>query len=107
MPARGRKNAMNTKSNSNAGSDCQERLVLHLRSVLEYAERETCTHEETHRGGSIWEICDFCGKKWADDEGGKPDDAHDLPQVLTDARDFLHSLQNAKCAGTDASEKTL
>lgn len=70
------------------------RLVLHLRSVLEYAERETCTHEETHRGGAIWEICDSCGKKWADDEGGKPDDAHDLPQVLTDARNFLHSLQN-------------
>lgn len=70
------------------------RLVLHLRSVLEYAERETCTHDETHRGGAIWEICDRCGMKWADDEGGKPDDAHDLPQVLTDARDFLHSLQN-------------
>jgi hypothetical protein len=72
------------------------RLVLHLCSVLEYAERETCTHEETHRGGAMWEICDSCGKKWADDEGGKPDDAHDLPQVLTDARDFLYSLQNAE-----------
>jgi hypothetical protein len=72
------------------------RLVLHLRSVLEYAERETCTHEETHRGGAIWEICDRCGMKWADDEGGKPADAHDLPQVLEDARNFLHSLQNAE-----------
>lgn len=24
------------------------------------------------RGGSIWEICDHCGAKWADDVGGKP-----------------------------------
>ena len=72
------------------------RLVRLLQSVLEYAERETCTHEETHRGGAIWEICDSCGKKWADDEGGKPDGAHDLPQVLIDARDFLHSLPNVQ-----------
>jgi hypothetical protein len=80
---------------SAAGGHWVQHLVLHLCSVLEYAERETCTHEETHRGGAMWEICDSCGKKWADDEGGKPDDAHDLPQVLTDARDFLYSLQNS------------
>ena len=94
---------MNQKANSEAAETVQTKeipavylpqLVLHLRSVLEYAERETCTHEETHRGGAIWEICDSCGKKWADDKGGKPADAHDLPQVLTDARDFLNSLMN-------------
>jgi len=79
-----------------AGSAQQEILVTHFRAVLEFAERNTCTHEETHRGGAIWEICSYCGKKWADDEGGKPANAHDLPQVLTDARDFLYSLENDK-----------
>lgn len=44
-----------------------------LRMVLNYAERETCKHEETWRGGAIWEICSCCGAKWADDEGGKPE----------------------------------
>jgi hypothetical protein len=43
-----------------------------LKGMVEWAETEICQHEETHRGGAIWEICDGCGKKWADDEGGKP-----------------------------------
>jgi ribosomal protein L37AE/L43A len=43
-----------------------------IRQMLDHIERNTCTHEETHRGGVIWEICDGCGAKWADDEGGKP-----------------------------------
>lgn len=41
-----------------------------LKDRLNHYDRETCTHEETHRGGAIWTICDGCGKKWADDEGG-------------------------------------
>ena len=41
-----------------------------LVNLVTHVERETCTHEETHRGGAIWTICDSCGKKWADDEGG-------------------------------------
>ena len=32
-----------------------------------------CSHDETYRGGAIWEICRQCGEKWADDEGGKPE----------------------------------
>jgi len=48
-------------------------LVEALEKVTRYAERNTCTHEETHRGGFLWEICDSCGAKWADDEGGKPE----------------------------------
>ena len=27
-----------------------------------------CEHEDTHRGGAIWTICDSCGYKWADDQ---------------------------------------
>lgn len=41
-----------------------------LAELLEYVDRNTCTHEDTHRGGAIWTICDGCGMKWADDEGG-------------------------------------
>lgn len=44
-----------------------------LRTLLDRDMRNTCEHEETHRGGILWEICDSCGTKWADDEGGKPE----------------------------------
>ena len=47
--------------------------LLEALKVLEtYASSQTCTHDDTHRGGSIWEICDQCGAMWADDKGGKP-----------------------------------
>jgi hypothetical protein len=48
-------------------------LVDGLRKAITQAEIRICTHDETHRGGAIWEICDQCGAKWADDEGGKPE----------------------------------
>ncbi|ATS92356.1 hypothetical protein DLP05_127 [Stenotrophomonas phage vB_SmaS_DLP_5] len=41
-----------------------------IADLLKHIDKETCTHEETHRGGAIWTICDSCGRKWADDEGG-------------------------------------
>lgn len=47
------------------------RLREALKGLLDYSERYTCKHEETHRGGFLWEICDVCGDKWADDMGGK------------------------------------
>lgn len=43
-----------------------------IRQLVEYIEQNTCQHEETHRGGAIWEICDGCNAQWADDRGGKP-----------------------------------
>ena len=43
-----------------------------IRQLVEYIEQNTCQHEETHRGGAIWEICDGCDAQWADDRGGKP-----------------------------------
>lgn len=58
-----------------------------IRQMLDHIERNTCTHEETHRGGVIWEICDGCGAKWADDEGGKPPFA--WPKVVLAARSRL------------------
>ena len=50
----------------------REQLVEALQDLLAYAESQICSHEETHRGGAIWEICDICGDCWADDDGGKP-----------------------------------
>jgi hypothetical protein len=50
-----------------------------------YVERQQCLHEETHRGGAIWEICSMCGCKWADDEGGKPEQLE--PKEITHVRE--------------------
>lgn len=47
-----------------------EKLATTLEQLLRRSEIEKCQHEETHRGGAIWTICDRCGRKWADDEGG-------------------------------------
>ena len=57
--------------------------------LLRLAERNTCTHDETHRGGAIWEICDHCGMRWADDKGGKPINAHEYPKEIEDAQTLL------------------
>lgn len=62
-----------------------------LEALLRYAEQRTCWHEETHRGGAIWEICDACGAKWADDEGGKPEWVE--PVELENARALLASTE--------------
>ena len=50
-----------------------ELLRTSLVELLRHVHQSTCTHEETFRGGTIWEICSMCGAKWADDEGGKPE----------------------------------
>ena len=47
-----------------------ERLQTSLAKLVAYLDSITCTHEDAHRGGTIWTICDGCGAKWADDEGG-------------------------------------
>jgi hypothetical protein len=58
-----------------------------LKNLLNYAERNECHHENTHRGGVIWTICDECGMKWADDKGGfKP---YCEPVEITAARQAL------------------
>jgi hypothetical protein len=62
-------------------------LLCALRDVTHFAERNICSHEETHRGGVLWEICDMCGAKWADDEGGKP--AWVEPPEIVSAREML------------------
>jgi len=67
------------------------RLRDALKKLLSYAERNECHHESTHRGGIVWTICDDCGSKWADDEGGfKP---YCEPVEITAARQALGDNQ--------------
>jgi hypothetical protein len=47
-------------------------LLEALVALLARDEGNTCQHDNTHRGGAIWEICADCGVMWADDMGGKP-----------------------------------
>ena len=64
-------------------------FILHklLADLLKEVDRNICTHEETHRGGAIWTICDHCDKEWADDRGGfKPYVDH---PAIAAAREFL------------------
>lgn len=70
-----------------------------LHGLVREVERKTCCHEETHRGGAIWEICDSCGAKWADDEGGKPEFA--WPESVEKARAFLATHPAVEQAGGD------
>jgi predicted amidohydrolase YtcJ len=54
----------------------------------------TCQHEDTYRGGSIWEICSACGMKWADDMGGKPE--WEDPEEWVAADRFLQAVAALK-----------
>lgn len=56
-------------------------------ALLRFAESHVCGHDETHRGGTIWEICNSCGAKWADDRGGKP--PFKWPASIERAREYL------------------
>ena len=64
-----------------------------LKGVTEYAARNTCLHEETHRGGTILEICSGCGREWADDRGGKPENAHELPKEIAAVYDLIQEIR--------------
>ena len=65
-----------------------------VQELVREVERNTCAHEETHRGGFNWEICDMCGAKWADDEGGKPE--FKWPDAVEKARAMLAAAPEAK-----------
>lgn len=85
--------------NKDTSNSVQQRLVTALEDLLKYADMNTCRHEETHRGGTIWTICDQCGQKWADDEGGMP--AFEEPQALKSARKILEEVCGV---GADSQE---
>lgn len=65
-----------------------------INSLLDYAWKQTCTHEETHRAGFLWEICDSCGCKWADDEGGRPE--FETPKAIMDAEVYLAKIRDSE-----------
>lgn len=67
-----------------------------LRALLDHVDRNTCEHEDTTRGGTNWTICQRCGKKWADDEGGFV--AHSDAKPVARAREILNAL---KCEPAD------
>lgn len=71
-----------------------EALVGALEALLLRDERNTCRHEQTHRGGAIWEICDDCGAQWADDRGGKPQ--WEEPPEWVAARLAIHAARQGK-----------
>lgn len=60
-----------------------QRLSEATDALVGHTDDITCQHESTHRGGTLWEICDECGAKWADDQGGKPD--VDKPKAVAQA----------------------
>lgn len=68
-----------------------------IAGLVREIERNTCTHEETHRGGVIWEICDSCGAKWSDDRNPKPE--FKWPECVENARTLLARLNAADQEG--------
>ena len=71
-----------------------ERWKQLVQELVREVERKTCTHEETYRGGFMWEICESCGAKWADDEGGKPE--FKWPKVVEKARAMLEATTESR-----------
>jgi len=69
-------------------------IISVLKKLRDEVEIRICTHEDTYRGGVIWEICSQCGDKWADDEGGRPENK--LPSILDDADNLIKSLDSQK-----------
>lgn len=62
-----------------------------LADLVAYAEQQTCLHEDTYRGGCIWEICRECGARWADGEGGKSEYVE--PKQIQRAYQLLNESQ--------------
>lgn len=54
-------------------NEITKELLDALKGMMQRDERNTCQHENVRRGGVIWTICEDCGSKWADDEGGMPE----------------------------------
>ncbi|MBN9453297.1 MAG: hypothetical protein J0I42_15215 [Bosea sp.] len=76
-----------------------------LRDLLDHVDRETCVHEETHRGGFIWTICDQCGRKWADDEGGFV--PYSDPPAVARARVVCEAVSSSPASSSPAEAEAL
>lgn len=71
-----------------------------VQSLVDHIVGETCLHENTHRGGAIWEICDDCGAQWADDRGGRPD--FQWPEIVERANAALAQDRASQAAAPSA-----
>ncbi len=90
-----------------AASD--ERIVLRDALLRLIRDVRYCSHDDTHRGGAIWTICDQCGQRWADDEGGfKPNPLDEIVDGARNALDYksdgidckVFEKRLAKCAAS-------
>ena len=70
-----------------ASPDMTEAFIKAGKVLIQHIELETCLHEDTYRGGTIWTICKDCGMKWADDEGGFV--PHEYPKAVQEAFDVF------------------
>lgn len=74
----------------------KEILQQALKSLIEivrYAQHLNCTHDNTYRGGAIWEVCKDCGSQWADDCGGKP--PYKVPPAIAAAKATIVAIKAA------------
>lgn len=64
-----------------------------LKPLLSFAERQICRHEETHRDGLFWEICDNCGAILPVGKGGKSEFVE--PKEIKDAYRVLGEIEKS------------
>lgn len=65
-------------------------LVEALKGTVSKIEANSCPHEDLYRGGVSLTICQGCGRKWLDNEGGFKPDADD--PVVIRARALLEKV---------------
>jgi len=73
-------------ANVAALEDRVKELEGELGALLDWADGQWCPHDNTHRGGSIWTICNDCGRKWADDVKPFDPDEDFEPSAIKQAR---------------------
>jgi hypothetical protein len=79
-------------------------LIERTEKLAQFAASQGCMHEETYRGGAIWEICRDCGAKWADDEGGRPE--WEEPAAITAAWRAIEAARSALNGAADTTSPT-
>jgi hypothetical protein len=73
-----------------------------LADLLAYVDLNTCTHENRHKAGTLWTICDDCGRKWAADRN--PYKRHQDAPAVAAARAALETAppkENNHAEGAD------
>lgn len=58
-----------------------------VKGLVDLYEMNHCAHESLTRGGIQWTICEDCGMKWADDEGGF--EPKEVPDIVNKAYEVM------------------